>query len=194
VALRPARWAIVAILAVAGACSSSGGKQAVLVPVAPPPYSVDQLLAHLDAAEPTTRADAAWLLAGAKDLGPDGVARLKRAMADGNMAVRSAAVWALSHAAPVDQLPVSDEPPKLIRQTKPLFPADAYSKRLQGTVDVELLVDEEGNVARAEVRKSIPEFDAAALACVREWHFQPAKLRGAPIAVVARAPVTFRIY
>jgi TonB family protein len=61
-------------------------------------------------------------------------------------------------------------------------------------VMVDFLIGEEGEVAHAEIRRSIPQLDAAALACVRRWEFEPMRVAGVPRATLARAPVKFRIY
>ena len=42
--------------------------------------------------------------------------------------------------------------------------------------------------------QSIPALDAAALQTVREWLFAPAIKNGRPVATIAQAPVTFRIF
>ena len=62
-----------------------------------------------------------------------------------------------------------------------------------GVNQVEILIDATGRVAKARVVKSIPELDAAALECVRDWVFQPAQKAGHPVSTVASAPVTFSI-
>jgi protein TonB len=87
-----------------------------------------------------------------------------------------------------------DRPPRILRQTKPRYPPDAFVKKIQGTVLVELLIDEAGRVARARVVQSVPALDDAALEAVRGWAFVPAYKHGRPVATVARAPVSFRIY
>jgi len=66
---------------------------------------------------------------------------------------------------------------------------------MEGTVLLEVLVDETGAVAHAEVRSSIPEFDDAALRCVREWQSEPARDEtGRPVPTIVHAPMSFRIY
>jgi periplasmic protein TonB len=87
-----------------------------------------------------------------------------------------------------------DRPPRLVRQTKPKYPPDAFVKKVQGIVLVEFLVDTNGRVSRARVIQSIPMLDAAALEAVRDWVFYPALRRGQPVATLARAPVSFTIY
>jgi protein TonB len=87
-----------------------------------------------------------------------------------------------------------DRPPRPIRITQPVYPQDAFVNRIEGTVLVEILIDEHGKVVRASVLGSIPALDAEALRTVQGWLFTPAIHEGRPVATVANAPVTFRIY
>lgn len=87
-----------------------------------------------------------------------------------------------------------DRPPRLLRMVKPEYPSEAFVKKIQGVVAVEILIDAEGHVARARVTRSIPELDAAALAAVRQWRFSPAVKGGRTVATLALAPVTFTLY
>ena len=86
-----------------------------------------------------------------------------------------------------------DQQPTVIRQTKPRYPPDAFYKRIEGTVELEILIDRTGRVSRTRVVKSIPGLDEAAIQCVIEWQFRPAQLHGQPVATVASAPITFKI-
>jgi protein TonB len=87
-----------------------------------------------------------------------------------------------------------DQPPRAIKITQPRYPPDAFVKKIEGTVEVEILIDSSGRVARARVIRSIPLLDAAALQTVYQWVFAPAIKGGRPVATVASAPVTFRIF
>lgn len=87
-----------------------------------------------------------------------------------------------------------DREPRLIRQVKPQYPQEAFVKKIEGTVQLEILIDKSGRVAGARVIKSIPLLDAAAVKTVRQWLFTPAIKDGRPVATRAYAPVTFRIY
>jgi protein TonB len=87
-----------------------------------------------------------------------------------------------------------DRPPAPIRLTKPVYPEDAFVKKVEGTVVLDILIDADGRVVRATVVRSIPLLDAAAIHTVRQWLFRPALRQGRPVATVARAPITFRIY
>lgn len=87
-----------------------------------------------------------------------------------------------------------DRGPRALRVTKPSYPQDAFIKKVEGTVMIEIIIDTTGQVVRARIVHSVPLLDRAALDCVREWLFQPALKQGRPVATVAMAPVTFRIY
>lgn len=87
-----------------------------------------------------------------------------------------------------------DTPPQPVRITKPVYPSEAFKKRVEGTVLLEILIDAEGHVARARVLQSVPELDEAALECVKEWQFNPARKEGKPVATLAQAPITFRVW
>jgi protein TonB len=87
-----------------------------------------------------------------------------------------------------------DQPPRPIKITKPQYPQEAFVKKIEGTVEVEILIDASGNVARARVVQSIPALDQAALQTVYQWRFSPAIKNGHPVSTIARAPVMFRIY
>jgi TonB family protein len=65
---------------------------------------------------------------------------------------------------------------------------------VQGEVVVEFLVDASGNLKHVELRKSIPNFDEASLACVRTFRFKPALRKGRPVPATLSVPITFRIF
>jgi periplasmic protein TonB len=87
-----------------------------------------------------------------------------------------------------------DRPPRLLTKTKPVYPPDAFKKKIEGTVLVEILIGPDGRIRRARVLESVPALDAAALRAVTEWTFAPAVKDGRAVATVALAPVSFRIY
>jgi protein TonB len=87
-----------------------------------------------------------------------------------------------------------DAPPRPIKITRPQYPQEAFVKKVEGTVVVEILIDSQGRVVRARVIQSVPLLDAAALQTVYQWVFQPAVKHGRPVPTIAHAPVAFRIY
>jgi protein TonB len=87
-----------------------------------------------------------------------------------------------------------DSPPRQIKSARPQYPQEAFIKKIEGTVVVEILIDSQGRVARAKVIQSVPLLDAAAVQCVYQWVFVPAVKHGRPVATIAHAPVNFRIF
>jgi protein TonB len=91
-------------------------------------------------------------------------------------------------------VPDYDSAPRILRQTRPRYPEEAFAKRIQGTVLLEILINSSGQVARTRVLESVPMLDAAARETVRQWLFQPAVKHGISVAAIAHAPVRFMIY
>jgi len=81
--------------------------------------------------------------------------------------------------------------PMPIDTVPPAYPPDAVSREIQGTVGVEVLVGTDGTVDDAQILKSIPELDSAALEAARKWRFKPAIARGKPVAAWVAVPVRF---
>jgi TonB family protein len=99
-------------------------------------------------------------------------------------------------AVPTDITPVKnyDQAPRAIKITRPQYPHEAFIKKVEGTVVVEILIDATGRVVRARVIQSVPLLDAMALKTVYQWAFSPAVKDGRPVPTLAHAPITFRIY
>ena len=87
-----------------------------------------------------------------------------------------------------------DQPPRMIKNARPQYPQEAFIKKIEGIVELEILIDATGRVVHARVIKSIPLLDQAAIQCVYLWQFSPAIKKGRPVATRANAPVTFRIF
>jgi len=87
-----------------------------------------------------------------------------------------------------------DQPPRQIKATKPVYPQEAFIKKIEGVVEVQILIDANGRVPYARVVRSIPQLDQAAIQTVMQWQFTPALKKGRPVATWANAPVSFRIF
>jgi len=83
--------------------------------------------------------------------------------------------------------------PRRITDVKPVYPADAMAKGVRGIVVVDITVDGSGRVSNAQVVRSIPELDQAALDAVRGWVFEPTRLNGEPVSLVLTVTVNFTL-
>jgi len=87
-----------------------------------------------------------------------------------------------------------DQSPKLVRQTKPHYPPYALDRRVGGRVQMELLIDPRGAVGDVRYIGGPYALREAAMECVRQWTFEPARHRGLPVPAVEDATVTFDLY
>ena len=81
--------------------------------------------------------------------------------------------------------------PKRTRTVNPEYPPEAQASGLRGIVILELVIDTQGHVATADVIRSVPPFDEAALAAVRKWEYEVTKVDGKPVGVRLTVPITF---
>src|SRR5262245_49879923 len=86
-----------------------------------------------------------------------------------------------------------DQPPRILRQPRPVYPSSAAVEGAEGTVVLEIIVSETGEPSRLRVVESIPALDAAALENAREWRFAPATRSGTPVRALVYGEVHFRL-
>ena len=72
---------------------------------------------------------------------------------------------------------------KAVRLVTPPYPAIARSAHASGSVQVQVLIDENGNVVTAHAVSGHPLLQAAAVAAARASKFTPTKLSGQPVKV-----------
>ena len=100
---------------------------------------------------------------------------------------------------PIDALisvPALPKPsfPVPVRQTRPKYPAAMLRAGISGEVVVGFTVREDGSVGDLRiVRSSHKEFESAALDCIRQWKFSPAKLEGTPVSMKLAFPLIFTL-
>ncbi len=93
---------------------------------------------------------------------------------------------------PRDQVAVRT-PPVPIDRVAPVYPDSARAAGIEGTVIVKTLVGSDGRVMRVDVETSVPGLDAAALAAVKQWRFNPGTVDGRPHAMTVGVPVSFHL-
>ena len=84
------------------------------------------------------------------------------------------------------------KPPHKIRDVAPVYPEIARSARIDGTVQLEATVGQDGRVVDARVLQSVPMLDQAALDAVQQWQYEPATQNGKPVPVVMKVNVKFQ--
>lgn len=84
--------------------------------------------------------------------------------------------------------------PRLVRDVKPHYTAEAMRARITGAVGLSCVVDRDGSVRDCRVTRSLdPAYglDAEALRVVRQWRFEPARRQAEPVAVRVTIELAF---
>jgi protein TonB len=82
---------------------------------------------------------------------------------------------------------------KLISQTVPVYPADAKSARISGTVELAAVIGQDGHVQELKVVSGHPLLRMAALDAVKTWVYEPTLLNERPISVSTTIDVVFSL-
>ncbi len=90
-----------------------------------------------------------------------------------------------------------EEAPELIRSTqvKPDYPSIARKAGVEGKVLLQIVIDEEGNVIKADVVFASPAgiFEDAAIKAIMQWKYKPAKQRDKAIKVAMGYTMEFTL-
>jgi periplasmic protein TonB len=84
-------------------------------------------------------------------------------------------------------------PPTKVRHVNPIYPEIAKAAHVQGDVVLECVIDADGTVTDIRVVRGHPLLDAAAVAAVQQWLYEPTQLNGRAVAVLMTVTVEFRI-
>lgn len=84
---------------------------------------------------------------------------------------------------------------KLVSMTKPVYPPGAEAAGIEGTVLLRAVISIKGDLLGLSViNQSVDgELANAAMDAVKQWHYDPTLLNGAPVEVVTTIAVTFRL-
>lgn len=92
--------------------------------------------------------------------------------------------------------PVPDVPPRIVRRPLPRYPRLAKEMGVRATVVVEVRVDRDGRVVASRLASGDDSglgFNEAALKAARSARFEPARLRGEPLAAWTTIEFEFRL-
>ncbi len=85
------------------------------------------------------------------------------------------------------------EKPQIIKKEVPIYPDLARRAQIEGKVVVTVTIDKQGNVEKADVFKSVPMLDEAAIAAAMRCKFKPAKQRDKFVKVKMNIPFDFKL-
>lgn len=84
-------------------------------------------------------------------------------------------------------------PPKIIVKVQPEYPPLARQVHIQGQVQIDAVLDEQGNVVEMKVISGPPLLYQAALDALKKWKYEPTYLNDQPIAVQMIVTITFQL-
>ena len=84
-------------------------------------------------------------------------------------------------------------PPRKLKDVRPVYPRTALASRVAGTVVLEAMIGRDGSVHSAKILRSMAPLDQAALGAARLWQFSPTLLNGRPIDVAMTVTMNFEL-
>ena len=100
-----------------------------------------------------------------------------------------------SNSQPVFRVGPQVSPPRILSQHEPEFTEVARGAHYQGNVVVRGVIDDQGVPTQLKIMKALGMgLDDAAVNCVEQWRFTPAKRDNKPVAVTVDIEVNFRLY
>jgi len=84
--------------------------------------------------------------------------------------------------------------PKLLREVKPAYTAEAMREKVQGVVLLRAVVEADGRLGAIRVQHSLhPDLDQQAIAAVKQWRFEPGTFQGHPTAMAVTIQMSFQL-
>ncbi|RPI22770.1 MAG: energy transducer TonB [Acidobacteria bacterium] len=85
------------------------------------------------------------------------------------------------------------DPSKVIYRVEPVYPTLAIQARVQGSVMLQVTVNEMGIVESVQVVRGHPLLNEAAITAVKQWRYKPTILNGEPMPITATVTVNFNL-
>ena len=86
--------------------------------------------------------------------------------------------------------------PRVISSVQPKYTEAAMRARIEGTVLLGAVVQDDGTVGEITIVRSLDStngLDEQAITALKQWKFEPGTLKGKPVAVRVRVEMTFNL-
>ena len=126
---------------------------------------------------------------------PQGTAAETAANPDPGLMVAAPAAGPPAKEGDLVELGSVTSPPTLLKRINPVYPQVAQQLGVEGTITVNALIDEKGNVIDTGILKGIKDdkgLGKAAEAAVRKWKFEPARKDGVAVKVWKSFLIAFK--
>lgn len=116
-----------------------------------------------------------------------------------SVALAAAVLLSASVSAQEPVYKVGDEgvgPPKLVFDVKPGYTAAAMRAKIQGSIEMQTVVDQDGKPGAITVTKSLDKehgLDDKAVEALKQWRFEPGRKDGKAVSVQVSVLMTFTL-
>ena len=87
------------------------------------------------------------------------------------------------------------EVPKVLKEVRPTYTAEAMRRRVEGVVLLDVVVEPDGSVGRVRIKTPLhPDLDHSAIVAARQWRFTPPTKDGVPVAMLVDLSLNFTIF
>ena len=86
--------------------------------------------------------------------------------------------------------------PRVVSEVKPDYTVEAKQQGIQGTVELSVVVKDDGTVGDVKVIKSLDDkygLDDQAVIAMKKWRFKPGTKDGKPVAVEVTVEMSFKL-
>ena len=81
----------------------------------------------------------------------------------------------------------------VVRRVQPEYPTAARQLKMEGMVELKIVIDEAGGVERVAIVSGNPVLTKAASEAVKQWKFAPAKDEGKAVKAEGTINITFKL-
>jgi protein TonB len=81
----------------------------------------------------------------------------------------------------------------ILKKVQPVYPEEARRNRIEGSVVMQAIIDENGNVIELKLVSGDPQLASAALDAVRKWKYRPYLLNSKPVQLETLVTVNFEL-
>jgi TonB family protein len=81
----------------------------------------------------------------------------------------------------------------LVRKVQPIYPKNALTMHVEGTVELQATVSTTGNITAVKVVSGDPQLTRAAADAVKQWKYKPYLLNGQPVEIQTEVSVNFKL-
>jgi protein TonB len=82
---------------------------------------------------------------------------------------------------------------KLLQQVPPVYPQEAVSQDISGSVYLEATIGKQGDIRKLKVLSGDPLLAEAAVDAVQKWRYRPTLLNGNAVEVISQIEVIFAL-